>query len=136
MIGAMLFTKNSVMTGSPGARRSMFLDRLDDLLDLFFERRAMALVRIRNEAAHHGGALHQLGNALEEEQREADRHQRLGGPLRQAAGAEGLLADPPRSEEERNAEPDHDDRQREKEERVADQVDPVAQGLGQLVIHD
>ena len=93
-------------------------------------------VRIRDQAAHHRDALDQLGDALNEQEREADHDQRFGRPLRQAAGIAGLLVDLERAQEERYAGDDHDDGQRQQEEDVPDEVDDVAHPLRQHAVDD
>ena len=93
-------------------------------------------IRIGNEAAHHRDALDELGNALEEQQHEADEDQRLRRPLRQAAGIHRLLVELKRSEEKRHRCDDHDDRQRQQEEHMAEDIDAVAPSLRQHVVDD
>ena len=75
--------------------------------------------------AHHGNSLDQLGYALHQQQDESDDDQRLGGPLRQAARVARLLVDLDRAHEERAARYDHDDTQRDQEEGMTDDVNPV-----------
>ena len=109
---------------------------LDDLLGLGFERAFLARMRVGDEVAHHRDAFDEFGEPLNEEHRERDHDQRLGRPLRQAAGISRLLVDLDRAQEERNAGHGHDDGQRQQEKRMTDRVDAVAQTLRQHVVHD
>ena len=93
-------------------------------------------VRVVDVAAHHGDPLDDLRDALQEQQEEAEWDQRLGRPLRQAAGVAGLLVLQVGGDEERHAVDDHQDHERHQEQAVAEQVDPVAYPLGQAAVDD
>ena len=83
-------------------------------------------MRVRDEVAHDRDTLDHFGDALDKQQREADHDQALSRPLRQPAGISRLLVDLHRSKEEGDAGEDHDDGQRQQEERVTDDVYAVA----------
>src|SRR5512133_1605175 len=91
--------------------RSALLYGFDDMLDLGFQR-MLSGMRIGDQAAHHRDALDELGQPLQEQQEEADEDQRFRRPLRQPAGAERLLVDLIRADEERQAGEDHHHRER------------------------
>src|SRR5882672_4611534 len=118
--------KAIIRTPRTGYGRLVFLDRLDNVLDLGFEGVDLRCVRIRNEVAHDGKALDQLGHALDEQQRERDHHQRLGRPLWQPAGISRLFVDLEGTEKEWNAGNDHDDSEGKEKKCMANRVNPIA----------
>src|SRR3954447_15806908 len=110
MMGAIFAIRNEAIE-FPRERepRSAFFYRLDEVLDLGFQAMDLCCVWIRDQPAHHRDALDQLGDALNQQECEADHDQRFSGPLRQAAGVAGLFVDLKRADKERNAGDDHDD---------------------------
>src|SRR5882757_10939168 len=137
MIGAILaMRKADIYPPAIASRRLAFFDRFDDLLDLGLDRVHFRCVRIRNEAAHHGDALDQLGYSLHQQHGESDHDQRLRRPLREAAGITRLFVDLEGAIEERHAGYQHDDAERQQKENVADDVDAVAQLFRQVIVDD
>ena len=106
------------------------------MLDLGLEGVHLGCMRVRDQAAHHGDSLDQLGNALHQQEGESDDDQRLRWPLRQPARIARLLIDLDRAHEERPARYDHDDAQWNQEEGVTDDIDRVAQRLLHHVADD
>src|SRR5216684_2917373 len=100
MSGARFWMRNASIAPQDSVDASVFLDRLDDVLDFGFKRVDLRLVRIGNYAAHDGDALDELGNGLRQQQRKSDHDQGFCRPLRQSAGIAGLLVDLDRSQEE------------------------------------
>src|SRR5581483_1791742 len=136
MIGAMFWMMKSVIRSSGRWRRSALFDGVDEMIDFGFKRMRICRVRIGNEPAHHGDALDQFGDALQEQQAEADHDKRLGRPLRQTAGISRLFVQRQGAQEKGRGGPKHYNRQRQQEERVTDDIDGVADLLGEQIVHD
>src|SRR5438034_8273524 len=114
MIGAMFAMNSAVMIASldvepcPSMRLGPGLDVLDQALGFLDDDFMSGMgLGVGYEAAHDGEPLDQLGDALNEQKEEAEEHQRLCRPLRQAAGVHRLLVDFEGAQEERQAGDDH-----------------------------
>src|SRR5262249_35464432 len=143
MIGAMFAMNSAVTSGSSDAkprssmRLGLDLDVLDQALGFLHDdfMRGVGL-GVGDQAAHGGEPLDELGEALNEQQEEADEHQRLRRPLRQAAGIHRLLVDLVGADEERQAGDDQEQRERQQKQHMADHLDDVAHLLWEHIVHD
>src|SRR6266566_5069760 len=81
--------------------------------------------RFRDEAAQEGDALDYLGNALETEEKEADRDEQPDRPAQQAAGIAGYFVPRVGLYEKRPRQPHDDQRHWQQKEETAEEIYPA-----------
>ena len=98
--------------------------------------RAARRVGIGNQPAHDGDALDQLGDALQEQEEEAERTSNLAGQCGRPPALDDCSLMRVGAREERPAVNDHHQRERQQEEQWPNTSIQLRTALGQRVVHD